>query len=363
VKYAQQALLFMRGSALMAQPFDSRRMALSGEAVPLADRVQVNETTSSQRTGTFSVSETGILVYRADASGGSDLVWFDRTGHETGRLGDRAKYLDVNLSPSGTHAAVTVMESSTATRDVWTYDVARGLPRTRFTFDPEDELDPHWSPDGSRIAFASRKKGHLDLYVKAANGADSEQLLLADDLDKYPMSWSPDGRFLLYVSIGATTGQDLWVLPLTGEVRKPFPFRNTRFSEGTGTFSPDGRWIAYRSNETTARTEVFVAPFPDSGGKWQVSTMGGSAPRWRRDGKELFYVGPGNTLMAADVSVQGGRVEVGTIRKLFQARAVTPRSFYDVTPDGQQFLVNTLDDPATSLPVTLVVNWPALLKR
>jgi Tol biopolymer transport system component len=244
---------------------------------------------------------------------------------------------------------------------VWTYDVARGL-RTRFTFDPEDDLDERWSADGNRIAFASGRKGHLDLYAKAASGADAEQLLLADDLDKYPQSWSPDGRFLLYVSLGAKTGQDLWVLPLTGDVRKPFPFRNTQFSEGTGVFSPDGRWIAYRSSET-GRQEIYIAPFPGPGGKWQISAMGGSAPRWRRDGKELFYVGPGNTLMAAAVSVDGARVEVGTVKRLFQVRAVTPRYFYDVSPDGQRFLVNTADEPATSAPLTLVVNWPALMKK
>jgi serine/threonine protein kinase/Tol biopolymer transport system component len=361
VEYARGALLFLRGTTLMAQSFDASRRALTGEAMPLADKVQVSEVSGLLRTGTFSVSETGALVYRADTSGGSDLVWFDRTGHELGRLGDRAKYLDTALSPDGTHASVSVMEPGTATRDVWIYDVARGL-RNRLTFDPEDDLDAKWSADGSRVIYASRRKGHMDLYVKTASGADSDQVLWADGVDKYPQSWSPDGRFLLYVTLGGPTGQDLWVLPLSGDERKPFRFLQTRFNNGTGQFSPDGHWIVYRSNET-GRFEIYVAPFPGPGGKWQISTTGGTLPRWRRDSKEILYVAPSNTLMAAAVTVEASRVEVGPVRALFQLHPVTPRYFYDVTPDGQRFLVNTADERAASTPLTLVVNWRALLKR
>ena len=360
-EYAQGALLFLRGTTLMAQPFDVGRLAFTGEAVPLANQVRVSEVSGFLRTGAFNVSETGVLVYRADPSPGSDLVWFDRTGRELGRLGDRAKYLDVVLSPDGTQASVSVMESGTATRDVWVYDVARGL-RNRLTFDPEDDLDAKWSPEGTRVAYASRRKGHLDLYVKMASGAESEHLLWADDLDKYPQSWSPDDRFLLYATVGGPTGQDLWVLPLFGDAQKPFPFLQTQSNKGTGQFSPDGHWIAYRSNET-GRFEIYVAPFPGPGGKWQVSTTGGTGPRWRRDGKELFYVGPGNTLMAAAVAVEGARVEVGAVRRLFQVRPVTPRYFYDTSPNGQRFLVNTTEELDASVPITLVVNWHALLKK
>jgi dipeptidyl aminopeptidase/acylaminoacyl peptidase len=204
----------------------------------------------------------------------------------------------------------------------------------------------------------------LDLYVKAANNVGSEDLLWADDVDKYPQSWSPDGRFLLYVTVGGSTGQqELWVLPLTGTNQKPFRLlQKTRFSTGNGQFSPDGRWIAFRSNET-GRFEVYVVGFPDPGEKWPVSTAGGSAPRWRRDGKEIFYIGPSNTLIAAEVAVGGARVEVGGVRKLFQVRPVTPRYYYDVSADGQRFLVNTaVESPASGF-ITLVVNWPALLKN
>src|SRR5262249_40361145 len=150
------------------------------------------------------------------------------------------------------------------------------------------------------------------LYVKQASGAEDEHLLWADDLDKYPQGWSPDGRFLLYVTVGGPTGQDLWVLPLFGDERKPFRFLQTRSSNGTGQFSPDGHWVVYRSNET-GRFEIYIAPFPGPGGKWQISMAGGTAPRWRRDGREVFYVGPGNTLMAASMVLNGTRVDVGPV--------------------------------------------------
>jgi eukaryotic-like serine/threonine-protein kinase len=362
-QYAQGALLFLQGTTLMAQHFDAGRLALVGAAIPLANQIHVSEVSSLLRIGTFSVSDTGVLVYGADPSGGSDLVWVDRTGRELGRLGDRAKYLDVMLAPDGVRALVSVMDPDTGTRDVWTYDVPRDL-RNRLTSDPEDDLDAKWSPDGTRVVFGSRRKGHLDLYVKAANNVGSEDLLWADDVDKYPQSWSPDGRFLLYVTVGGSTGQqELWVLPLTGTNQKPFRLlQKTRFSTGNGQFSPDGRWIAFRSNET-GRFEVYVVGFPDRGEKWPVSTAGGSAPRWRRDGKEIFYIGPSNTLIAAEVAVGGARVEVGGVRKLFQVRPVTPRYYYDVSADGQRFLVNTaVESPASGF-ITLVVNWPALLKN
>jgi Tol biopolymer transport system component len=361
-QYGGNMLLYRRARTLMAQRFDAGRMRLTGPAVPVADGLEISEAAIFPRTGAFSISETGVLVYRAETSAGSQLQWLDRSGRVVGTLGDRAKYLDVMLSPGGTLASVSIMEPSTATRDLWVYDIGTGR-RNRFTFDPEDDLDQRWSPDGQRIAFASRRKGHLDLYVKLASGAGSEDLLLADDLDKYPQSWSPDGRYLLYAAIGATTEQDLWVLPLTGVHPKPYPFVQTPYSEGTGQFSPDGRWIVYRSNEAAGRFQLYVTPFPSRAGKWQITTTGGTAPRWRSDGKEIFYEASGNVLTAMSISTSGGRVEVGSPRTLFHVRPAGPRSFYDASRDGQRFLVNTADEPAVSTSLTFVTNWPALLKQ
>jgi Tol biopolymer transport system component len=255
---------------------------------------------------------------------------------------------------------MSVFDSSRRTRDIWLFDVAREL-RTRFTFDPADEWVSIWSPNASRVVFNARRKGPLDLYQKASNGVGPDEELLADSLDKVPLDWSPDGRFVLFAVMTANAGADLWVLPLFGD-RKPVPFLQTPFSDTPARFSPDGRWIAYGSDES-GRNEVYVAPFPRTGGKWQISTAGGYWPRWRRDGKELFYLAPDGKLMAAAVNGQESAFEVGAITSLFATRLGGPRLAYDVSPDGQRFLVNTLVEEAVTAPITLVVNWPAALKN
>jgi Tol biopolymer transport system component/aminoglycoside phosphotransferase (APT) family kinase protein len=380
VMYAQGYLFFLRGQTLMAQPFDVERLELTGDATPLAERVAIGG-----RIGTaagFSVSETGVLAYQTGPAGGallSQLVWFDRSGKQIGALGDQAPYGDLALTPDGGRLAVSLGVRAGGGRDIWLFDVARGL-RTRFTFDVAEESASVWSPDGSRVVFNSRRKGHLDLYQKASSGAGVEEQLLADDFDKYPVDWSPDGRFILFGAYPPRAGE-LWVLPLFGD-RKPYPFLQTKLGEAPGRFSPDGRWIAYASNES-GRNEVYVAPFPGRSeapsaaargglgtrdGKWQISIAGGNWPRWRRDGREIFYLAPDNKLMAVVVNGQGSAFEVGAVRALFDTRALpnpilNQRFMYDASPDGQRFLVNTLAEEARSAHITPVVNWPALLKK
>jgi Tol biopolymer transport system component len=202
----------------------------------------------------------------------------------------------------------------------------------------------------------------LDLYQKASNGAGAEEVLLEDNLDKTPLSWSSDGRFILYLTSGGPTGNDLFVLPLFGD-RKPFPFLQTQFNDYPGQFSPDGRWVAYASDES-GKFEVYVAPFPGPGGKWQVSVAGGDWPRWRRDGTEIFYLAPDNKLMAAAVNGKGSSFEVDAVKPLFDAHAAPGvRYSYDVSGDGQRFLINTAPEQSASAPVTVVVNWTAGLKK
>jgi Tol biopolymer transport system component len=360
VLYSQGHLLFLREATLMAQPFDTRRLILTGEAFPIAE--QILRSTTTPPYGVFSASDNGILAYQTGtAAGNSQLVWFDRTGKQIGVLGDSAVYSDLELSPDGKRASISISDGKQA--DIWVYDVARGL-RTRFTFDPANEWESIWSSDGSRIVFNSNRKGRYDLYQKASSGAGTEEVLLEDNLDKLPVSWSPDGRFILYVTGANTprTGNDLFVLPLSGD-RKPVPFLNTQFNEGLGQFSPDGRWVVYASNEA-GRFEVYVAPFPGPGGKWQISTGGGSWPRWRRDGAEIFYIGPDNKLMAAAVNSKGSNFDVGAVKPLFETHAVTAfRYSYAVSADGQRFLINTVPEQAASAPITVVVNWTAGLKK
>jgi serine/threonine protein kinase/Tol biopolymer transport system component len=378
--YAQGYLFFLREQTLTAQPFDAELLEFTGDAVPIAERVGIGGQTGVA--GGFTVSQSGVLAYETGSAGQgvvsagvpAQLVWFDRSGKQIGVLGDHARSGHVQLAPDGRRLAVSVFDLARTSRDIWLFDIARGL-RTRFTFDVADEQASVWSPDGSRVVFNSRRKGPLDLYQKASSGADAEEELLADGLLKSPSDWSSDGRFILFLVEAPSTGADLWVLPLFGD-RKPFPFLQTQFNELPGGFSPDGRWIAYVSNES-GRSEVYVSPFPEpgrvrsaaatletQGGKWQVSTAGGYQPRWRRDGKEIFYLGPDDKLMSAAVNGAGSAFEVGAVRPLFDTRAGGPGFLYDVSADGQRFLVNTLvEELSESAPITLVVNWPALLKK
>ncbi|MEQ1760493.1 MAG: protein kinase [Vicinamibacterales bacterium] len=355
--YAQGHLLFMREETLMAQPFDLGRLTLTGEPLPIAE--QVVRSTSSPPSGVFSASDTGVLAYQAgEGSAGSRLVWFDRAGKQLAVLGEAAAYFDLDLSPDGRQASVSLRGGGGA--DIWLYDVVRGI-RNRFTFDPADEMALIWSPDGRQTVFSSRRKAQLDLYLKSADGSSTEEVLLEDKLAKIPLSWSADGKSLLYRSNGEATGSDLFVLPLSGD-RTPTPFVNTPFSELSGQFSPDGRWVAYVSNES-GRNEVYVAPFPGPGGRRQVSTAGGDLPRWRRDGTEVFYVDPDRKIVAAAVNGRGASFEVGAVKPLFETSIVTGmRHGYAVTADGQRFLINTDSEQAAATPITVVTNWDAGLK-
>ena len=353
--YSEGHLLFLRQNTLMAQPFDVKRRATTGEAVPIAEDVQ--HTLSPGTVGCFSVSGTGLLAYQTGvAAGGFRLTWFDRGGKPGGTLGEPSNFGYIEFSPDRKSLLARVADN---TIDLWTYDVSRGLP-TRFTFDPANKLGGVWSPDGGAIVFDSNRKGKSDLYRKSSNGAGAEEPLYADNSDKRPMSWSPDGKFVLYSVPGPNTGVDIWALPMTGEP-KPFPFLRTAFNEFNGRFSPDGRWVVYQSIESQ-RNEIYVAPFPGPGGKRQISTAGGSFPRWRQDGKEIFYVDRDQRLMAAEVTAKGGALEVGAVRPLFGPIQTSTSYLYDISADGQRILA-AVASRQTSEPVTLVQNWTAALRK
>jgi Tol biopolymer transport system component len=359
--FANGWLLFVRGGTLMAQRFDPERLATSGEPMPLTEELQLGPPPSF--TGAFSASTTGVLVYQAGAAPTSRLVWLNRDGKETGVLGDEAQYGYLQLSPDARRALVSVRDSTTArNRDVWIYDVARGI-RTRFTTDPGDEFAPVWSADGSRVVYAGSGSAGLDLFEKKASGDGKETLLTQTPgprAAEIPASWSPNGRFVLYRT--AAPFSDLHVLSLDGE-RRATPVGNTRFREQDGEFSPDGRWIAYSSDET-GRLEVYLMPFGTEGGKIPVSSAGGELARWRPDGEELFYVAPDNRLMSVAVHNRAnGALDLDQPQPLFAMNLVRGTSFpYAVTDDGR-FLVITPGRNAAPLPITLLVNWPGTLKQ
>ena len=317
----------------------------------------------------ITVSENGVLAYQAGGplGAGSQLTWFDRAGRQLGAVGPPASYFNPKLSPDGKRAAVENTDPQTGNRDIWLVELQRDL-FTRFTFDPAQEVYPVWSPDGSRIVFASNRNGPFNLYQKLSSGAGAEELLLKSDVRNLPHDWSTDGRFMSYSVPNDPNGTsfDIWVLPLSGE-RKPFPFIQTPFTKVQSQISPDGRWLAYYSNES-GRNEAYIQSFPKPGSKWQVSTRGGSSPRWRHDGKELFFI-TDNRRKIMSVSVKADSVlELGAPAALFDIHVpasspVPSRQYYDVTPDGQRFLIDTLVQEASSSPITVVLNWAAGLKR
>lgn len=353
-------LLFMRGEALMAQPFDLGRLELTGRAIQLADRVSTN-----LFNGLFSVSNNGMLAYAVTGGNNRQLTWYDREGKVLGHAGEPMPRDELALSPDGTRVVEGRVDEQ-GTWAVWMLDLARGV-NTRLSFDGGGGSGT-WSPDGTEIVYAPGGGQSADLYRKPANGAAQGEVVLHSDGIKTPDDWSHDGRFLLFMERGKGTGNDLWVLPMQGE-HKPVPYLATKFNEAQAQFSPDGRWVSYTSNESGI-PEVYVQPFPNaSGGKWPVSNGGGSQARWRRDGKELFYFTPDNTLMSVSVTSVGETFQPGVPKALFHAAVLggtgggpTTSWRWAISPDGQRFLINTTLDEATSSPVTVMLNWQSAMK-
>ncbi len=344
-------VLFVRDQVLMAQPFDAGRLEVGGQPFPVADQVLYFPNSAH---GAYSVSGGGVLAYRGGVSEPPEPVWFDRSGRRLGKVEEAGGYNQFWLSPDEERMAAL------SEGDIWVVDMLRGS-RSRLTFDPALDRYPLWSPEGDRIVFSSQRIGAgEDLFLKSAMGTGDAQILLETDEDKFPTDWSSDGRYVLYTNRSAETARDVWALPLDGD-QDPFPVLNTPFREWHAMFSPDGRWIAYDSNET-GRDEVYVQPFPPTGGKWQVSVEGGHMARWREDGRELFFVGASLTLMAVEVS-GGEQFSHGVPEALFRPNVPGVNQRYRVTENGQRFLMRSLPPAATIPPINVVVNWTAELQQ
>jgi serine/threonine protein kinase/Tol biopolymer transport system component len=356
--YAAGDLLFVRGGKLLAQAFDPDRLELRGEPSPVADQV-------TGRTA-LAASVAGPIAYRTAPpdSGQRQFVWVDRSGRET----DKEVYPDDSaLGPALTHDGrrIAVYRYANANMDIWSYETSRRVWE-RITFGPGDDIYPLWSRDGSSIVSGSvRTTNVVDLYQTFLGGAKiREELLLTSPEPKFPMDWSPDGRYLLYTVLHQTSGFDVWALPLGGgaEERKPFEVVQTDFNEGLAQFSPDGRWIAYES-EKSGRYEVYLRPFPGPGSDSLVSTAGGTQVRWNPNGKELFYVAADDRLMALPISFSsdGKTPELGKPTALF-ATSVGSTGFnmyrqqYVVSPDGQSFVMNSVIAGASASPITVILN-------
>ncbi len=352
-------LLWLRGQALVAQRLDLEHRALTGDLVTLADPVGMDTSAAMAA----SVSAGGLVAYRTGGSDFRQLTWFDRAGKAVGVIGepDAATPLSPELSPDGRRIAVDRMVRGN--RDVWLTDLA-GDGLTRFTFDAALDGFPVWSPDGTRIVFESKRKGgSWDLWIKASSGAATEELLLETPNDEWPNDWSSDGRFLLYRVTDPKTGPDVWALPMTGADRKPVVVANSPGAESAGQFSPDGRLVAYETNES-GRFEIVVQTFPEPGGKWQLSTAGGRQPRWRADGKELYFIAPELTMMAVTVASSGTTLERGKTVALFPSKigGSVDKAQYAVARDGR-FLVNQAREGTGVAPITLIQHWNPEAKK
>jgi serine/threonine protein kinase len=368
-------LLFARADALIAQPLNAATLSTNGEAVQVAANVGGLD---AQAPGAFSASATGALAYLSgDLWNTTQLTWFDRKGTPLDVVGPPAKYNDLSLSPDETRLAVTRREGNND--DIWLVDLARNVP-TRFTSDALQDWHPVWSPDGKRLAFSSTRLfgGRTNsVFWKDTGNVGNEEVMHRAEGNFRVADWSPDGKYLLIFN---TTGRgDLWVLPVEpdrqGGERKPQPYIQSQFSEARAQFLPvipsDGRyWVVYTSNET-GQLEVYAESFPRGAQKKRVSTNGGGMqPRWRRDGKELFYLTLDRKLMAIDVTA-GPELEFGAPKELFQTRlsrggsSTPPVLRYDATRDGKRFLINTEPESAQdrSTPITVVLNWASTLKR
>ena len=349
--YQQGRLLYLRGGTLVAQPFDEKRLVVTGSASTIAEQVY-----------SFSASRDAAVIsyWTGIVPNAPQLIWLDRAGKQISTLGTPVPQGNAHISPDGSKVAAEIYDPqiSYTDSDIWLYDTARGV-KTRFTAKPGTARGPCWSPDGKHLVFSSNRRGHFDLYQKLADGSGDEELLYESPIGKYCQGWSPDGRSFIFMTVD-NANRDLWTLPLSGD-RKPIPYLQTEFSEAGGVYSPDGKWVAYFSDES-GNNEVYVRSTLPTAGKLLVSPSGGSRPVWRRDGKEIFYLSAAGELMAAKVKQNGATLEIDAPARLFKARTESFLPSFDVSADGQRFLVVSSSANKQPSPITVAMNWDALLK-
>jgi serine/threonine protein kinase len=349
-------LLFANDGSLVAQPLDVRTLQVTGEALSLREPQAAYS--GGDAFANFSVSGNGVLVYQADPQLDSQLQWVDRSGKKLQELLPPGRYQRMRLSPDGKQLLIARLEAGDHRGDYWVWDMARKI-WTRVT----EHSSPGggwaiWSPDKCRIAFSFIKSGILHLYLKDADGSAQEELLLDSANWMWPLDWSPDGQFLLYMQEHSTErglAEELWAVSLAGE-RKTLKIASS--VNGEARFSPDGRSVVYVSDKS-GRNEIYLQAFPNEGLPWQVSTGGGSAPRWSRSGKEIFFISADSKLMAAQL---GPNLHTGTPEQMFDLKRGIDATEYEVGPEGRFLLLTPVRD-VRSFPLHVVMNWIADLKH
>jgi len=339
----------------MAAPFDSRRLRITGSAVPMVEGILRIPVISGAQ---YDFSSTGSLVYIPAVQVAEQLVWVSRNGAEQVLPAPAHAYVYPRISPDGRRVAVSIAEVDL---QLWIYDLTRDT-LTKLAFGGDQNYTSAWTPDGKRLALMSNKEGPLNIFWQSADGSGQPERLATNENTSIPRSFSPDGQLLTYASVNPTTGYDIWVLRISDRQAKPFLI--TPSNESVPSFSPDGHWLAYISDES-GRYEVYVQPYPGPGAKYQISNEGGTEPLWNPNGKELFYRS-GEKMMAVDVSSQPN-FSVGKAKILFRGTYLrTPFTYpqYDVSPDGQRFLMIKPTEQSSSLnQIVIVQNWFEELKR
>jgi serine/threonine protein kinase/Tol biopolymer transport system component len=342
-------LLFARDRTLMAQPFDTGKRENTGEAVPVAEQVDVNTAGVGVAVGYFSASQNGVLVYTSGrALTVAQLTWFDRAGKKLGTVDAPGELGPFSLSPDETRVALMRRDPQVGRMDLWIRDLARGELRLASGM---ISGYPVWSADGTRVFYSNRAGDKV--LQKAANNTGAEEVV--EVANNPPSDASRDGRYLFTVTV---SNPHIWVVPLIGD-RKPFPYPQTEFQESHPRISPDGRWLAYRSDESK-RNEIYVVSFPQAGGKWQISTDGGRSPVWSRDGRELYYYSLDNKIMAVEIR-PGVQFQFGAPKALLGVRIAGLGTGFEVSKEGR-FLLPVPVEQQDTRPMTVVLNWPQMLK-
>lgn len=347
-------LLYVSEGVLVARPFDEDRLELVGEPEPVTDRLRYFYMTGQAEFSASQDPANPVIAFHGGAWT-SEIRRYDRSGERLGRLAEPAAFDQVRISPDGRQAAVDVLDPTNGGRDLWVYDLATTRSR-RLTLHRADERNPVWSPDGREILYRSDENGPPDLYLRSAGGGGTPRTVLTRTTVLTPEDWSSDGGHILYQVSARPTGADQWIYDLDG-ADEPRPLLDTRYAEWGGRFSPDGRSVAFVSDES-GTSQVYAAPVDDAGARRALSTGGGVAPRWRSDGGELFYLGPGRTVMAVEMRT-GSSLEAGEPHVLFELDTPVYASSFDVSPDGTTFLVNEVIEDVTRSPIQVIVNWPA----
>jgi Tol biopolymer transport system component len=357
-------LVFVRDRMLLAQRFDPKKLQLIGEPFPIAERIESFPQTS---TAIFSVSDNGVLVFqRGENSSDLHLSWFDRNGKEIETITPPGDYSHPRLSHDGKRVAYDLLDSQSGLSDIWIFDLVRRVP-TRLTFEAENEAYPIWSPDDQTIAYSfQRPNGGFDLYKKPSTGAGVSEPVFASPALKFAMDWSADGKSIFIQSNDPYQRNNWDIIRVSADTGTAANLIATKFNEGVPQLSPDGRWLAYISDQAGANN-VYIEPFPQTGAKYQVSTGGATQPRWRRDGKELFYRTTEDRMASVMVNATLHGLQISQPSVLFQTHLATSSgpagAQYDVSPDGQKFLMNVSSKIGGSRPLTLITNWTAEVNR